>query len=193
MAFGMQDVLLEPYGGMVLGMPVGATTSLTASLAFGGLAGFSIASYVLGRGVDPIRMSIAGVLVGVPAFALVIASSWIDSVPAFVTGVFAIGLGAGLFGHGTLTATMNSAPPSQAGLALGAWGAVQATCAGIAIALGGLLADALAVAARGTAFAGVDARATGFTSVYLVEIVLLLTTAALLTALLRGPRPRVSR
>jgi len=193
MAFGMQDVLLEPYGGLVLGMPVGATTSLTASLAFGGLAGFSIASYVLGRGADPIRMSIAGVLVGVPAFGLVIASSWIDSVPAFVTGVLAIGLGAGLFGHGTLTATMNSAPQSQAGLALGAWGAVQATCAGIAVALGGLLADALAVAARGRVFAGSDPRAIGFTSVYLMEIVLLLTTAALLTALLRDPRSRVSR
>ena len=30
MAFSMQDVLLEPYGGQVLGLAVGATTKLTA-------------------------------------------------------------------------------------------------------------------------------------------------------------------
>ena len=33
MAFGMQDVLLEPYGGQVLRLTVGATTKLTATLA----------------------------------------------------------------------------------------------------------------------------------------------------------------
>jgi hypothetical protein len=49
--------------------------------------------------------------------------------------------GAGLFGHGTLTATMRSAPREQVGLALGAWGAVQATAAGIAVALGGIIRD----------------------------------------------------
>jgi MFS transporter, BCD family, chlorophyll transporter len=50
MAFAMQDVLLEPYGGHVLGMSVGATTWLTATLALGGLLGFSLASQVLARG-----------------------------------------------------------------------------------------------------------------------------------------------
>jgi hypothetical protein len=44
MAFSMQDVLLEPYGGQVLGMSVGATTKLTATLALGGLLGFGLAS-----------------------------------------------------------------------------------------------------------------------------------------------------
>ena len=32
----MQDILLEPYGGKILKLPVGATTALTAMLAFGG-------------------------------------------------------------------------------------------------------------------------------------------------------------
>ena len=57
MAFGMQDVLLEPYGGQVLGMGVGATTWLTATLAGGGLLGFGLASSVLSRGADPCRMA----------------------------------------------------------------------------------------------------------------------------------------
>ena len=50
MAFTMQDVLLEPYGGAVLGMSVGQTTWLTATLAAGGLLGFTWASVALGRG-----------------------------------------------------------------------------------------------------------------------------------------------
>ena len=190
MAFGMQDVLLEPYGGQVLGMTVGATTALTASLAFGGLCGFGLASWVLGRGADPHRMSIAGALVGVPAFALVIASPALGSVNAFVLGVLCIGLGGGLFGHGTLTATMRHAPADQAGLALGIWGAVQASTAGVAVAVGGLTSDAVgALAAHGVLGPSLAARTTGYATVYGLEIVLLVMTIALMATLVRAPRP----
>ena len=58
MAFGMQDVLLEPYGGQGLGMGVGDTTWLTATLAGGGLLGFSLASGILSRGFDPARLAL---------------------------------------------------------------------------------------------------------------------------------------
>ena len=40
-AFNMQDIVLEPYGGEILHLPVGATTALTAMLAGGMLAAFS--------------------------------------------------------------------------------------------------------------------------------------------------------
>jgi len=36
-AFSMEDILLEPYGGEILHLSVGATTALTATLALGGL------------------------------------------------------------------------------------------------------------------------------------------------------------
>ena len=49
-AFSMQDVLLEPYGGKVLHLPVGMTTSLTALLAIGGAAGLGLAAKSLNRG-----------------------------------------------------------------------------------------------------------------------------------------------
>jgi hypothetical protein len=39
MAFNMQDVLLEPYGGEILGLSVSSTTLLTATWALGALAG----------------------------------------------------------------------------------------------------------------------------------------------------------
>ncbi len=41
-AFAMQDALLEPYGGEILGLSVGATTGLTGAWAFGALLGFHV-------------------------------------------------------------------------------------------------------------------------------------------------------
>ncbi len=179
MAFSMEDVLLEPFGGEILGLSVGATTALTATLAGGGLIGFTIASQVLSRGADPFRMASMAALLGVPAFIAVIFSAALQSQWLFDAGVLLIGLGAGLFGHGTLTATMQLAPKNQSGLALGAWGAVQATGAGVAIALGGIVRDV--VAAHSTSRAG-------YVAVYSIEIVLLLAAVVAMAPLIR-PRP----
>jgi BCD family chlorophyll transporter-like MFS transporter len=141
--FGMADVLLEPFGGQVLGMTVAETTRLTVVLAFGSLLGFGLASRWLGRGGWPMAVAATGAMIGVPAFVLVLVSAVILSVPLLIVATLAAGFGAGLFGHGTLTATMRSAPRDQIGLSLGAWGAVQTTSAGVAIALGGVIRDAM--------------------------------------------------
>jgi len=164
MAFTMEDVLLEPYGGEILSLSVATTTMLTATLSAGSLIGFCWASYVLGRGADPFRMANQGLMVGIPAFMAVILAAPMASTLVFASGTFLIGLGAGLFSHGTLTATMNQAPKEQTGLALGAWGAVQATAAGGAMALGGVMRDLLAQNLGAL---------SGYNGVYLLEIVLL--------------------
>jgi BCD family chlorophyll transporter-like MFS transporter len=191
MAFAMADIVLEPYGGQVLGMSVGMTTKLTALLAFGGLIGFVLASHVLGRGADPFRIAQLGALIGLPGFVAVIAAAPAGWVPLFLAGNFMIGFGAALFGHGTLTATMNLAPREQAGLALGAWGAVQATGAGLGMVLSGVLRDGIhAVAGGGAGPWGLDGAAYGYLGVYVVELTLLAITAAVIVPLLRGgPRP----
>ncbi|MDW8443254.1 MAG: PucC family protein [Acetobacteraceae bacterium] len=180
-AFGMQDVLLEPYGGQVLGMSVSATTQLTASLAAGTLIGFALASRVLSRGADPIRMSAGGAIVGIAGFLAVLAAAPLARPELFVAAVVAIGFGAGLFGHGTLTATINLAPEEQHGLALGAWGAVQATAAGIGVALGGLLRD---LAVLTGAFRGAFGPAAGYAMVFMLECVLLAATLVVMLPLL---------
>lgn len=179
MAFAMQDVLLEPYGGQVLGLSVGATTWLTATLALGGLVGFGVASKVLSQGVCPVTMTRWGAAVGVPAFAAVLAAALTsgasEGVALFVVGVFGIGLGGGVFSHGTLTLTMRHAPSDQVGLALGAWGAVQATAAGVAVALGGLGGD-IARALMPTLDGSAASATSGYAVVYVTEIVLLCAT-----------------
>ncbi|MEL7000380.1 MAG: PucC family protein [Pseudomonadota bacterium] len=181
MGFGMADVLLEPYGGHVLGLTVAETTRLTAVLASGGLAGFAVASRVLSRGMDPARLSLLGAMVGVPGFAAIVIAASGDALTLFVAGVFAIGLGAGLFGHGTLTATMRRAPKEQIGLALGTWGAVQATAAGVAIAIAGGLRDAVLMSPGG------GSAASPYITVFGVEMALLCLTLVVVIPLL-APR-----
>ena len=191
LAFGMSDVLLEPFGGQVLHMSVSSTTKLTALLAFGGLLGFGLASRILGRGGDPYRMVLNGAMVGLPAFAFVMLAAPMNLPALFLLGNFMIGFGAALFGHGTLTATMNRAPANQAGLALGSWGAVQATAAGVAIAASGIIRDVVnaAVQSSDSQLWGV---ASGYVVVYATEIVLLIVTIVAAYPLIRSHRSAVS-
>ena len=177
MAFTMEDVLLEPYGGEILHMSVSSTTLLSATLALGGLLGFAWASSVLGRGGDAYRMSGWGAWVGLPAFVCVIASGPLAMPALFVLGIFLIGLGGSLFAHGTLTATMQLAPPGQIGLAMGAWGAVQATAAGVGMATGGLVRDGVAL---------ISTPVMGYSAVYVIEILLLGMTLWAMGPLLRS-------
>lgn len=191
-AFTMEDVLLEPYGGEILNLSVSATTFLTATLASGSLFGFGLASKILSKGADPFRMASIGTLVGIPAFLAVIIAAPLQSPMMFGFGTFLIGFGGGLFGHGTLTATMQFAPKDQVGLALGAWGAVQATAAGLAMALGGVIRDLVVLLGSpevlGLGFAG---PASGYVVVYLIELLLMIVTIVVMAPLIRRDGARV--
>ena len=194
-AFSMQDVLLEPYGGRVLHLPVSATTSLTALLAVGGATGLWLAARALNRGSDPYRVAGFGAMAGLVAFASVIFAAPVQSAALFAIGVTMVGFGAGLFAHGTLTASMNMAEKDTTGLALGAWGAVQALAAGVAIASGGLLSDTIsALAVSGRLGPTLTSPATGYTVVYLIELLLLFVTLVAIGPLVRnqGADPQVT-
>jgi MFS transporter, BCD family, chlorophyll transporter len=185
-AFAMQDVLLEPYGGQVLGMSVGETTALTALWACGALAGFGWSAHKLTHNVEPHRLAATGILAGIAGFALIIFSAPMMAVSLLLVGILLVGFGGGLFAVGTLTAAMALAEQGASGLALGAWGAVQATCAGLAIVIGGALRDVVAKAsasgALGEAMAG---PATSYSVIYHIEIALLFATLIALGPLVR--------
>jgi BCD family chlorophyll transporter-like MFS transporter len=189
-AISMQDVLLEPYGGKVMHLSVSATTTLTALLAVGGGCGLGLAARFLNRGADAYRVAGFGALAGLIAFASVIFAAPTGSPVLFAVGVAMVGFGAGLFAHGTLTASMAMAHGDATGLALGAWGAVQALAAGLAIATGGLVSDAVsALAVHGRLGAALASPATGYTAVYLIEVVLLFLTLVAIGPLV-GQRAR---
>ena len=178
-AFAMQDVLLEPYGGEILGLSVGQTTLLTAIWAAGSLAGFALAARGLGRGANPCGLAAWGAVVGLFAFAAVLFAAPLGSAHLFRAGTALIGLGGGLFAVGTLTAAMALGGGQRNGLALGAWGAAQATAAGAGIALGGGLRDvASALAEAGRLGPALTGPLTGYATVYVLEIALLFATLA---------------
>jgi MFS transporter, BCD family, chlorophyll transporter len=188
MAFNMQDVLLEPYGGEVMGMTVSATTLLTAMWALGALAGFGLAARWLKGGIDPFRMGARGLLVGTVAFVAVLLAAPMGSHGLFYAGAVLIGLGGGLFAVAMLTAAMALPERGLAGrgLALGAWGAAQATGAGIAILIGGTARDGLnQMGAAGLLGDALASPATGYAAVYGTELVLLFATLIALGPLVR--------
>jgi BCD family chlorophyll transporter-like MFS transporter len=193
-AFSMQDILLEPYGGQILHLAVGATTTLTAAASAGALAAFALAGYRLARGSDPIRLAGLGAVVGVAAFLAVIFAALGESKVLFFGGAALIGFGGGLFSVGTLTSAMSLDKSGHSGLALGAWGAVQASCAGGAIALGGAIRDVVSgLAAQGALGPTFQGPATGFEAVYCIEVVLLCVTLFAIGPLVRrhgGPPPQ---
>ncbi|MGF1502952.1 MAG: MFS transporter [Paracoccaceae bacterium] len=190
LAFNMQDILLEPYGGEVLGLGVGATTALTALWALGSLAGFALAARALGRGWDACGLAAWGSVVGLVAFSAVIFAEPAGSAELFRLGTLLIGFGAGLFAVGTLTAAMALGEGGRSGLALGAWGAAQATAAGIGVALGGILRDLVSsLAEAGVLGAVLDRPGIGYSAVYHLEIALLFATLAAIGPLVQRGRP----
>ncbi|MGR3490936.1 MAG: PucC family protein [Shimia sp.] len=188
MAFNMQDVLLEPYGGEILGLSVSATTLLTAAWAVGALVGFGLAARWLARDTNPYRLCSRGLVIGLAAFCAVIFSAPLDLAPLFFSGAVLIGFGGGLFAVGTLTAAMTMPTEGLAGrgLALGAWGAAQATAAGLSIALGGTIRDLWDQAGQaGWISPALSDPATAYSVVYHVEIGLMFATLIALGPLMR--------
>ena len=108
MAFNMQDIVLEPYGGEILGLTVGATTALTALMAGGALARLRAGGALArprrrplprGRGRRAARACRRS--------AAVIFAAPLESPTLFRAGAALIGFGGGLFAVGTLTAAMS--------------------------------------------------------------------------------------
>ena len=188
LAFNMQDVLLEPYGGEILGLSVSATTLLTALWALGALLGFGLAARWMKQGRDPHRLAARGLLAGLVAFSAVIFAAPLDSGALFFAGAAGIGLGGGLFAVSTLTSVMalDTEGAAGKGLALGAWGAAQATAAGVAIFAGGVIRDGIdALATSGALGPTLDDAATGYSAVYHIEIALLFVTLVALGPLVK--------
>ena len=189
-AFSMQDIVLEPYGGEVLGLDVGLTSGLTALSAGGSLLAFVLSARFMARGMDTIRLAAAGALLGLPAFAMVIFSAPLQSAWLFQAGAALIGFSGGLFAVGMLLTAMELPEREHTGLVLGAWGAVQATAAGLSMALGGALRDGVAALAQGGWLgAPLNSAVTGYSVVFHLEIYLLFVVLIALGPLVRRSSP----
>ncbi len=193
-AFSMQDVVLEPFGGQVLGMEVGLTSSLTAMSAGGALLAFALSSRFMSRGMDTIRLAAAGALIGLPAFACVIFSAPLEARWLFQIGAALIGFSGGLFSVGMLLTAMELPERELTGLVLGAWGAVQATAAGVSMAIGGVLRDVVgSLATGGWLGSALNSPITGYSFVFHLEIYLLFVVLIALGPLVKRSSAPQSR
>jgi MFS transporter, BCD family, chlorophyll transporter len=126
------------------------------------------------------------VLFGLAGFSAVIFAEPVDAPNLFRIGATLIGFGGGFFAVGTLSAAMSLEGHGMNGLVLGAWGAVQATCAGVAVALGGALRDVVSHAATaGWLGEALQSPATGYAAVYHLELAMLFATLIVLGPLVR--------
>ncbi len=183
--FAMQDVLLEPYGGEILGLAVGQTTLLTGVLALGTVLALALSASFLQRGRNEYRLAATGLLVGIVGFSLIIFAAPMNSLWTFSSGVFVVGMGVGLFAISTMFAVMHAATEKTSGLALGLWGAVQASAIGAGVAIGGVVRDMF----RWFEFAGggseLSNAAFAYSFVYHLEILVLFSTLIAVGPLVR--------
>lgn len=186
-AFNMQDIILEPYGAQVLKLSVSGTTVLTALLATGALAAFALAARTLAAGIDPYRLAGLGLVSGLVAFPCVIFAGAVDAPGLFRFGTVLIGFGGGLFAVSTLTIAMELEEGAHHGLAVGIWGAVQASAAGLAIAVGGGVKDGVeALASTGALGPGFADPSAAYNAVYHIEVALLFATLIAIGPLVRS-------
>lgn len=143
LGFGTHDVLLEPYGGEILGMSVQATTLLTALWGVAMIVAIVGAGMWLWRNGSSARLLIFGAFCGVCGFALVsMAGQWNTST-VFQLGIAVIGIGRGLFIVGSIATVMSLADRHHTGLFLGLWGVVQALAQGFGTIGGGVARDTI--------------------------------------------------
>ncbi len=180
--FATHDVLLEPYGGQVLGMSVSETTQLTALWGVSMLFSIAGAGWMLWKGRSAITTIIMGCAVGAVGFLVISIASDAAMVNPFRAGVSLIGMGRGLFIVASIALVMSLTDMQHAGLFIGLWGMMQALAQGFGTIGGGLIRD-IAQAQTGSVV-------LGYTVVYSISLSLLVLSLVLVVALRLGRQLR---
>jgi len=137
----LQDVILEPFGGEVLGLSVTQTTMFNAYNMIGVITGLLIGGAVLIPRIGKKRMTAAGNLIGVLAFGmLAVIALRRDPGPAPLA-ILLMGLGTGAFTVGGVSLMMDLTVAGQAGLFVGAWTLAQALAKFSSSVVSGVLHD----------------------------------------------------
>lgn len=177
LAYSMQDLILEPFAGLIFGMTPGQSTSLSGVQHQGVLAGMilvGVGGHAFGgkAGMKLKRWIVAGCFASALALASLAMAAragpgWPLSINVAVLG-FANGMFA-VAAIGSMLELAGRGGPGHEGIRMGLWGAAQASAFGIGGFVGAFAVDRLRVAL------GVDAAA--FEAVFAVESVLFLVAA----------------
>lgn len=178
-----QDVLLEPFGGLVLSMSVGQTTRLTMFWGLGVMASMLLSGVVLLRYINYLTLMRAGIVASMVVFGGLIALGFAGLAQAFPAVVAFMGLATGIAGAGMLAGVINFTTRARAGLLLGVWGVANMAGHAFGSVMGGAVVD------LGTAITGSPLLA--YCGVFALEICFL-GAALWLTAGLKITESRAS-
>ena len=180
LAYGAQELLIEPFAGLVFGMTPGATTKL-AGLQHGGvligMVGVAIAASTIGGSIlGSLRLwTISGCVASAALLVGIAASGLLALGPSvFRACIFMLGLSNGVYAVAAIGSMMGLAGAGVAtreGTRMGLWGAAQA----IAYGSGGVLATGLVDFGR--AFGATPL--TAYTLVFVLESALFVVAAGL--------------
>jgi BCD family chlorophyll transporter-like MFS transporter len=154
-----QDVLLEPYGALVLGMNVGDTTRLTSFWGVGVMVSMLASGAFLLRTLGRNTVLRIGLGSSIVAFAGLIVAGSLQNVALFRGLIVVMGLGTGLAGAGMLASLVNFTTMIRAGMLMGVWGVANQLGRAFGSLMGGSVVDLVmrltggdALAAYGTVF-----------------------------------------
>jgi MFS transporter, BCD family, chlorophyll transporter len=171
-AYFMQELILEPYGGLVFGMSPGETTQMSGAQNGGAFLGMlAVGILASGLKLGSLRLWVVSGCLGSAAVLGVIALAP-PGVP-LVALVMALGFCNGMFAVAAIGSMMQLAGQGRGrreGTRMGLWGASQAIAAGA----GGFLGAALVDVFR----AGLPVH-QAFGTVFLIEAALFLAAAAM--------------
>jgi BCD family chlorophyll transporter-like MFS transporter len=178
LAYSAQDLILEPFAGVVFGFSPGATTKLSGIQHAGTLLGMAMvpligALYPRSRG-NLQNWTIAGCAASALALAALAAASMVGPSWPLRETVFLLGLTNGVYAVaaiGSMMALVSSQGEKREGVRMGLWGAAQAFAFGIGGFLGTLASDA--------AHAVLKAPAVAYASVFAIEAGLFVVAAGM--------------
>ena len=139
----LQDTVLEPFAAQVFGMEARITNRFSAYWGSMAILG-SFGLLFLSRrwpALTNVRMSLAGVLALMLAYAVFAVSSLAGIRGAVTAGLILLGLGLGIWNIGTLGLMMDLSPSGRAGTFLGFWTLTVTLARGLGVAGGGLVRD----------------------------------------------------
>jgi MFS transporter, BCD family, chlorophyll transporter len=138
-----QDALLEPYGGLVLGMSVGDTTRLTMFWGLGVLVSMLLSGLFLIKLLGFMRLMRTGIILSIAVFIGLIVVGAMGNAGAFRSLVFVMGIGTGLAGAGMLSSVILFATPIRAGMLLGVFGVANMVGHAFGNLMGGAIVDVM--------------------------------------------------
>lgn len=187
-AYFMQELILEPYAGLVFGFTPGQSTSLSGAQNGGVFLGMlTVGIAATGLKIGSLRgWVVAGCLGSALSLCLITALGGPAVTLTLMPAVVALGFFNGMFAVaaiGSMMALAGQGRESREGTRMGLWGAAQAIAAGFGGLLGAAAVDVMRVSLAHDA--------TAFGAVFTVEAVLFVVAALMALRVIdptRGPK-----